>query len=418
MTKALDTLDILAGRLILPTLAVAPGSPSASQLWQIAAQIFVRNAAGSDTFRLLTDDEMGVANGVATLGTDGLIPTSQLPSSATSGVSVPIGGGIDWHGGPSSIPTGFLVCDGAEYLRTDYPVLYAILRARHGRGTNDLYFRVPDLIGRTSYGAWSFENSGYIRRVDVVNRGSGYTPGSYTFTFTGGTFSTAATGRVVIANETVPSVGTTGVIQRVEILTPGDYTSTGTAATGTAANCGVTIPSAAIPGGTGFIYDALAQPLVATREPYAAWSVQIDNHGTGYTSPPEIVISGASLKGATGYAVIRNSGVANIVITCRGTGSIAGATVTITGGGGASAAASLRTESRYLLAGDYIGEEAHLPTLGELVTHHHANALGGGGTGLGSGATEAKGNTADTGSSYPVPFQVPGHGSVPIIRAS
>ncbi len=425
MTKILDTLDVLAGRILLPTLAEAPGSPTASQLWQIANQIFFRNAADDATVRLLSTADMGVANGVATLGTDGLVTAAQLPSELTAAVSVPIGGGLNWYGDPNSIPSAFLVRDGAEYLRTDYPELAAALRARFGRATNDLYFRVPDDIGRQSHGAWSYENSGYVRRVDIFTRGQGYTPGSYTFTFTGGTFSSAATGRVVIANETVPGVGTTGVVQRVEIVTPGEYTSTGSAASsGTAANCAVTIPLAALPGGTGFVYDIFAQPLASTRAPYAAYSVQMDNHGTSYTSPPEVVITGATLLGATGYAVVRNGGVANIVLTNPGTGSIAGATVTITGGAGSGATASLRTETRYALSGDYIGEEQHVPLLAELVAHTHTMVTnqGDGDDDGGPRRNNLNENTGSwptdsTGSSYPLALLPSSLGYVPLIRA-
>lgn len=418
--KILDTLDLLVGRMLLPTLAAAPGSPSASQLWLIGNQLFFRNAAGDATRTILTDADRGVANGVASLGADGLVPTTQLPGSLTATFSVPIGGGIDWYGDPSTIPSNTLVCDGAEYLVASYPLLAAALRQRYGRSTSDLYFRVPDVIGRFRYGAWSYPNSGMVRKVVVTARGQGYTAGSYTFTFGGGTSTTAATGRVVIANENVPGVGVTGVIQRVEITGPGSYTSLGAAASGTAGNCGLTIPGASTPGGTGFAFDVYAQPVAAVRAPYA-FSVQIDNHGTGYTVAPEVVISGGSLTGCTAYAIVRNSGIAEVVITNPGNGNIAGATVSFVGGDGTGATASLRTELRYGLSGDYLGEEQHLPLLGELMAHTHALTQWSdtGSQPFGDGAgSDSSAATASTGGSYPMPIRPAAVGVIPLIRAA
>jgi hypothetical protein len=48
----------------------------------------------------------------------------------------------------------YLLCDGGEYLKTDYPALYAIIGDVYKRGTDSAdNFRVPDMRGRTVFGA-------------------------------------------------------------------------------------------------------------------------------------------------------------------------------------------------------------------------------------------------------------------------
>lgn len=418
--KILGTLDALAGRLLLPSYADAPATPTASQLWLTAGQLFFRHNTDEQTLRVLTDADMGVAEGLATLGEDGLVPTAQLPSTVVT-FGVPIGGVFDWPGDPNVLPDDCLVCDGTEYLRADYPSLSAILRSRWGYPTNDLYFRVPNFVGRARYGAWAGQLSGMVRRVDIWKRGTGYTPGTYNFTFTGGTFTTAATGRVIIANETVPMVGVTGVVQRVEITTPGEYSSFGSAGAGTADNCALVIPGAALPGGSGFQFDVFGQPDSA---PYARWSVQMNDHGSGYTSPPRVSITGASLTGATAYAIVRDGGVAAVVVTNPGLGSNSGATVTFSGGGGSGASASTRTETRYMLTADYVGEEEHNPLESELVSHDHVLVTNqgdgdddGGPRRNNNGENEGSVTTEDAGEDYNVPVYPPGAGVLPLIRA-
>lgn len=47
-------------------------------------------------------------------------------------------------------PTGSLACDGAGYLRADYPLLYDVLASAYH--TDSTHFVVPDLRGRVSLG--------------------------------------------------------------------------------------------------------------------------------------------------------------------------------------------------------------------------------------------------------------------------
>lgn len=51
-------------------------------------------------------------------------------------------------------PIGTLLCDGASYLRTDYPQLFAIIGTTYG-AADGTHFNVPDLRGRVAVGLGS-----------------------------------------------------------------------------------------------------------------------------------------------------------------------------------------------------------------------------------------------------------------------
>ena len=68
----------------------------------------------------------------------------------------PIGTVLDYAG--STVPSGYLECNGEEYLKTDYPLLYAAIGDSWGASpwaapTDSLHFRVPNLNGRVTIGA-------------------------------------------------------------------------------------------------------------------------------------------------------------------------------------------------------------------------------------------------------------------------
>lgn len=50
-------------------------------------------------------------------------------------------------------PNGFLWCDGAEYSRTEYAELFAVIGTRYGAGDGSTTFNVPNLTGKTLVGA-------------------------------------------------------------------------------------------------------------------------------------------------------------------------------------------------------------------------------------------------------------------------
>lgn len=68
----------------------------------------------------------------------------------------PIGTVLDYAG--STVPSGYLECNGEEYLKADYPLLYAAIGDSWGVSpwaapTDSLHFRVPNLNGRVTIGA-------------------------------------------------------------------------------------------------------------------------------------------------------------------------------------------------------------------------------------------------------------------------
>ena len=68
--------------------------------------------------------------------------------------AVPIGCVIMWAGSPSSIPTGYLLCDGTAINRTGtYAPLFAGIGTAYGEGDGSSTFNVPALVNRYVYGA-------------------------------------------------------------------------------------------------------------------------------------------------------------------------------------------------------------------------------------------------------------------------
>jgi hypothetical protein len=83
--------------------------------------------------------------------------------------------------------------------------------------------------------------------------------------------------------------------------------------------------------------------------------VTVTNGGSGYTSIPNVTISGGGGTGATARAYINNGVVTSISLVNEGSGYTSNATVTITGGGGSGATANavLEGASGYYLFYDF-----------------------------------------------------------------
>ena len=62
----------------------------------------------------------------------------------------------------SVVPEGFLLCDGAEYLRTEYPELFAAIGTIYGSGDGSTTFNVPNLQTRVPVGSGEGYNLGDI----------------------------------------------------------------------------------------------------------------------------------------------------------------------------------------------------------------------------------------------------------------
>ncbi len=61
---------------------------------------------------------------------------------------VPTGAILPWAGPPTSIPEGFLLCDGAEVSRATYARLFTAIGIGHGGGDGTSTFNLPDYRGR------------------------------------------------------------------------------------------------------------------------------------------------------------------------------------------------------------------------------------------------------------------------------
>ncbi len=73
------------------------------------------------------------------------------PTQCQSGIGfVPTGGCIPYFG--TTVPTGFLWCDGTSYLRTTYSALFAAIGTACGTA-DSTHFNVPDMRGRFMRGA-------------------------------------------------------------------------------------------------------------------------------------------------------------------------------------------------------------------------------------------------------------------------
>lgn len=96
-------------------------------------------------------------------------------STSVGSVGVPVGTILDFGGTESEIPGGYLVCDGKEYLKSEYPILALVLKSTWGVAS-DTTFTVPNLMQRTTIGA----GENYFTGTSGINTNVG----SY-----GGTFS-------------------------------------------------------------------------------------------------------------------------------------------------------------------------------------------------------------------------------------
>ena len=102
---------------------VRPGRYTTSGRNAIAA------AEGMLLFNTTVDEHQGYVNG-AWVDLRGSTPTGMV---------------IDWNGGDSSIPDGFLECDDSAVSRTTYAALFAVISTTWGTGDGSTTFNLPDI---------------------------------------------------------------------------------------------------------------------------------------------------------------------------------------------------------------------------------------------------------------------------------
>src|SRR5262245_53637073 len=93
--------------------------------------------------QLLSSTVAAAGFGLLSLSPASWQPPQVVPPVAIN--SVPAGSILPFAG--DVVPPGFLLCDGTEVLRNDYPRLYTAIGESWG-ATTTFTFRVPDLRGR------------------------------------------------------------------------------------------------------------------------------------------------------------------------------------------------------------------------------------------------------------------------------
>lgn len=123
-------LDLANANAVTGTLPVANGGTG-----QTTASAAINALLPSQT-----------GNAGKTLTTDGSNTSWAAPPAA-----LPIGTIIDY--GASSLPSGYLACDGSAVSRSTYADLYTAIGTTWGVGDGSTTFNVPDLRGRTAIGS-------------------------------------------------------------------------------------------------------------------------------------------------------------------------------------------------------------------------------------------------------------------------
>lgn len=117
--------------------------------------------------------------------------------------SVPIGCIIPFSG--STIPVGFLLCDGSEVSKTDYADLYAVIADLYGAATDTAKFKLPDLRDRFVQGANG--NLGTSKDAGLPNITGKFYHDTNAKAGLSGAFTYESTGRQNLANDTPTNSG-------------------------------------------------------------------------------------------------------------------------------------------------------------------------------------------------------------------
>ena len=117
--------------------------------------------------------------------------------------SVPIGCIIPFSG--STIPVGFLLCDGSEVSKTDYADLYAVITDLYGSCTDTTKFKLPDLRDKFVQGANG--NLGTIKAAGLPNITGKFYHDTNAKTGLSGAFTYEGTGRQNLMNDSPTNSG-------------------------------------------------------------------------------------------------------------------------------------------------------------------------------------------------------------------
>lgn len=80
---------------------------------------------------------------------------------------MPTGSIIPFAG--TTVPDGYLLCDGSAISRTTYADLFAVIGTVYGTGDGSTTFNIPNLKDRTVRGDWGTGNTGYTTTGELPN---------------------------------------------------------------------------------------------------------------------------------------------------------------------------------------------------------------------------------------------------------
>ncbi len=128
--------ETITGQWTFDNFPITPSNSDASTTVKGVTKLSVAPSSASNPIAVGTNDTR--------------VPTAD-PTTLFAPISVVIPtGAISMYGG-SAAPTGYLLCDGTSYLRSDYTALFAILSTTYG-SADGTHFNVPDLRGRVPVG--------------------------------------------------------------------------------------------------------------------------------------------------------------------------------------------------------------------------------------------------------------------------
>jgi len=179
--SATDTVNIsVSGTTGFETLVSGGTQVSTSALNRRHTHDF--SGSGSDTVNTLPPYyalayiiQHGVGGDVAkgqkgetgTAGDKGSTGAGDKGQKGDIGAGAPVGQIVTWSGSVSSLPAGYLLCDGSAISRTTYAALFAIVGTTHGAGDGSSTFNVPNLQDKFVMGA----NSGQMSIYSVGSSG-------------------------------------------------------------------------------------------------------------------------------------------------------------------------------------------------------------------------------------------------------
>ncbi len=126
--------------------ATLSGAGNEGKVHEVGGNLYFTNSGG-------TPVQITVGNGI--------VPNVIVPANPL----MPSGSLLDFAG--TSVPSGFLACDGAAVSRTTYSDLFASISTVYGVGNGTTTFNVPNFSGRAAIGSGTYTDtvSGSITRT-------------------------------------------------------------------------------------------------------------------------------------------------------------------------------------------------------------------------------------------------------------